>query len=158
METSEGNKALLANGDKGQGFGLLPEALSGRRKAVKVGEGGIVVVEKWSAQKLILIINYVSGAIAGLSDSTLRAMGTDSRSAATNMIQVLGEKVLGLVELSLRAEDRPKVKDLDAEEFLDVLEAVIDLNLTDSLIKKVKGLMAKLKPLQTGNGQSTPLK
>jgi hypothetical protein len=146
-----------AEGEKGQGFGLLPEALSNRRKVVKAGES-TVVVEKWSAQKLILIINYVSGAIAGLSDSTLRSIGTDARTAATSMISVLGEKVLGLVELSVRLEDRAKIKDMDGEEFLDVLEAVMDLNLTESFIKKVKGLMAKLKPLSTGNGPNTQSK
>jgi len=158
METPGGAQApMLKNADTDKGFGSLPEALSNRRKAVTV-QGGVVVVEKWSAQKLILIINYLSGAIAGLSDSTLREMGKDARAAATNMIQVLGEKVLGLVELCVRQEDRPKIKDLDAEEFVDVLEAVIDLNLSDSFLKKVKGLMARLKPLSTGNGQSTPSK
>lgn len=146
---------LLKNADKGEGFGTLPESLSKRRKAVTVGEGSVIVVEKWSAQKFILIINYVSGAIAGLSDSTLKAMGSDARSAATSMIGVLGEKVLGLVELSVRPEDRARIPGLDAEEFLDVMEAVIDLNLSDSFLKKVRGLMEKLRPLSTASGPNT---
>lgn len=154
METP-GTKLLSNAADKGEGFGKLPESLSHRRKAVAVSEGSVVVVEKWSAQKLILIINYVAGAISNLPESVLKSMGSDSRSAATSMIQVLGEKVLGLVELSVRLEDRPRIKDLDAEEFLDVMEAVIDLNLSDSFLKKVRGLMEKLRPLSTVSGPNT---
>jgi hypothetical protein len=139
-----------------KGFGLTPEALSGRRKAIPVSDGGLIVAEKWSAQKLILILGYASNAVSGLSAPSLK--GLDSKTTALTFIQVLGDKVLGLVELSVRPEDRDKIKDLDADELVDVLDAVIELNLTEKFTKKIQSLMERFKPLSTARPQVTPSK
>ena len=155
--TAAGKPPILQNGpglDKG--FGVIPEALSSRRKAISLSEGGVIVAEKWSAQKLILILDFAATAFNGLSASSLT--GLDGKSTAVAFIRILGDRVLGLVELSVRAEDRPKVATLDADELLDVLDAVLELNLTEKLTKKVQSLMGRLKPLSTAGVPTTPLK
>lgn len=137
-----------------KGFGLTPEALSGRRKAIPISDGGVIVAEKWSAQKLILILDFASNAVSGLSGASLK--GLDTKATALTFIQVLGSKVLGLVELSVRPEDRSKIAALDADELVDVLDAVIELNLTEKFTKKIQSLMERFKPLSTAKPQAIP--
>ena len=144
--------------EPGKGFDKLPEALSHRRKAIDLSDGGIVVVEKWSSQKFILVMDFIVSAVKDMPLDALKIGVSDSKETAVSMFKVLGKKVMGLVDLSVREEDRSKLADLDAEELMDVLEAVVSLNLTEKLIKKVQGLTERFKQLSTVVRLTTPLK
>lgn len=138
----------------------LPEALSKRNKIIGLEDGKTIVVQKWSTTKFISIVDYIMRSLGDIPQASLQKMvvGNDPRESAATFLSVLGSKVTGIVELSVREEDRNKIRDLDAEEFLDVLEGVLELNLTEKLIKKVQSLTAKFRQFGMGNGSNTPSK
>jgi hypothetical protein len=135
----------------------LPDSISKRTKAIKLTEGGVVIVEKWSAIKFLTVIDFIVNAVQHVPASTLKSVSTSPNALA--IFKVMGERAIGLIELSVRQEDAPKLKDLDAEELVDLLDAVLELNLTEKFLKKVKSLVARFQQFGgTAGLLSTPSK
>lgn len=124
----------------------IPPALGARGKAITLGEGAVVVVEKWSLQKFLQLTDYVFSAFGGdavrLNDLL---KGSEPGQVAGSFVTRLGSKLPGFIELSVRAEDREKVKDLLAEDALALLNAILDLNATEAFLKKVSELIDRFQ-------------
>ena len=63
---------------------------------------------------------------------------------------LMGKEVFGLVSLCVREEDAHKINgEMDLEELLCVVDAVVDLNVTERLVKKVKSLVGTFQLIKT---------
>lgn len=142
------------NGD----LSVVPDALAQRTRVVQV-EGGHVVVEKWTGQKLFQIMGLLADFLAARSVNELEAMKkAQPASAAVTLVKALGDRVVTFVQLSVSSEHRDSVPALVSEDFLDVLSAVVELNVTEKFIKKSFELVGMLRDRRELVSPSSPSK
>lgn len=135
----------------GSGMSKLPAGLSSHR-LVEVEGGRPIDVREWSAAKLIGMNEMISDAYEMINpqDAAEIASGKSSKTVGIFM-RILGEKVLSVVEMSVDEKDRDRIRDLSATDFLSVLEAVVEINITPRFLGKAKSLGAKLVNAWTGS-------
>lgn len=155
----------------------LPAALKGRAKIVHSDnpEVNAVMVQRWSIEKSQLIIPEIFGIWRELPESAKRkayALGgkqpeTDAEKAAQveGMIEVAMmaiehslKKTAYIIKLSVIKEDEDKVPLMDADELLDLAEAILEVNpnLIPKLKKKGPKLLARFGPLMGAKPKTTP--
>jgi hypothetical protein len=139
----------------------LPAAVAKRQRIVHMGDGeGVVVVTKWSGVKLLAILKDLFGSATQFPPEFAEAVQKgDFSGGALWLWENLQNKVIGIIELSVRPEDAGKIKELDAEDFLAVLDAILELNLTDGFLGKAKALVARARkalPKKTEKESSKP--
>ena len=129
-----------------EGMAKVPEAIAKRLLTVQTHLGPIIV-EKWSITRLTAIMSYMGSAIGNVSDIQIKAMVESGlpRIAAAHMITALGDRIPGMIELCVRLEDRPKIAEMDAEDALSVLDAAVELNMSEGLVGKVKALWLRFR-------------
>jgi hypothetical protein len=133
----------------------LPDALMKRHRVIELSEGGVLVVERWSISKSIYVFDFLANVLKGLPDDINAMAQLSAADLAVRMIKALGEKVTPFLELSVRPEDRGRIADLPADDALDLLVAVIELNFTEKFAKKVQELPGLFKSRWPANGKAT---
>jgi hypothetical protein len=114
------------------------DVLTKRQRIVTLeDQDGTVVVGKWSLTKGLALIREIMEAAGGASAEFADAIARKDTGALMGRWM---EKAVSLVEMSVRDEDRPRVRDLSVEDFLAVLVEVLDLNPTERLLGKAKAL------------------
>ena len=111
------------------------------------GEGH-VVIEKWSAIKMLTVIRdmgeLIDRATTGLPDDANVAV------FVSRMLRSIGESEQQFTNLILNSVCEPEgltseaVLDWEAEDYIGVLEKVFELNLTEKLQKKFQGLLKRV--------------
>ena len=136
-----------------------PPLLQNRNRIVQLESGDPVVVERWSAEKLFAILDHLSRIISDVPEESLKEIATGSAAfAAGVIIKMLGPKVIGIVTLTVREEDRPKLEGMSAMDLLNLAEAMMEINVTEEFLKKAWELMAKGKRLFVQRTGPTPSK
>lgn len=140
----------MQNEDKqgdGAGTATVPRPVMGRGRLVLTGDGSEIVVVPWSIPKFLEIMRIASEALAEFADVPVegsKALTTGQK--ITMIIERLGEGALmAIVRESVRPEDREKVATLNLEQGLELIDQIVDVNLTEGVIKKVGALAAKIK-------------
>lgn len=130
----------------GQDESKLPDALGKRVKVVSLSEGGTLTVTRWTLAKTMVMASWMAGAlkdVTGLREKDIK--DKSFMDIAKEFVTVLGDKLPEGLELAVDPVDRALVRDLPADDAMAVLEAVVDLNITDKLVGKVKGLLGRFK-------------
>lgn len=138
-----------------------PSALLKRNMLVQLEGGGQVVVQKWSVEKTFAILDYLVSVIRGMSDEALSKINVGGGvQSATAVWSILGGKVLGIIELSVSPEDRPKLnpKEITAMDLLNLIDAVMKVNITEEFVKKAVEVVGETKRLSALRGGVIPSK
>ncbi len=155
----------------------LPAALKGRAKIVPSENPAVdgVMVERWSIEKSNLIIPEIFAIWRELPESAKRKAyalgGKKAETDAEKMAEVEGmidvamtavehcwQRAQYLIRLSTIPEDREKVALMDADEAIDLVEAILEVNpnLIPKLKKKGPKLLARFGPLMGAKPKTTP--
>jgi len=123
---------------KGAGLEVLPEAIARRHCVVSLSERGeTVIVERWSLSKMLYVFEYVASFLKGVPNEELLKFKGQPFEIALRFIRLIGDKATGFLQLVVREEDRDRVtEDLPAEDALEILQAVVDLNFSEGFLKK----------------------
>lgn len=138
--------------DPGEGRQSLPKALGERERTIKLSDGsGTVIVPKWSWSKAIKVFQVLSSALDEVGEERAEKLkGKNTLEVIGTAIDILGEKMIPLLKVSVRADDADKVTDdLAPEDVIGILEAAIELNMTEGLTKKALGLWRRFVPKKT---------
>lgn len=137
----------------------LPDALGKRHKVISLSEGGTFVVTRWTLAKTIMMASWCANAVKDMTDFDPKSMDKtefkDFMEIAMRFIRQLGDKVPEFLELSVEPIDRAVVREMAADDALDVIHAIIELNITDKFLGKVKGLIATFKSRFGANAKTT---
>lgn len=122
------------------------EPLARREKVVLLDDGETpIVVREWSYSKTLAILKHLAQIINEVSPEDMGKLqkGSPLESAAT-LIEVLGDRVIGLMRLSVSAEDESHITgELSALDVLSLLEAILEVN--GDFLKKAKVLLTKFR-------------
>lgn len=155
----------------------LPAALKGRAKIVYSENPEVdgVMVQRWSIEKSQLIIPEIFAIWRQLPEQTKRkAYALGGKKAETDdekmaeveaMIEIAMtavehclDKTRYIIKLSAIEADKEKIPLMDADELLDLAEAVLEVNpnLIPKLKKKGPKLLARFGPLMGAKPKTTP--
>ncbi len=126
--------------------GVLPEALAKRQRVVRLETlDKTIIVEKWSLSKLLTIVGFLEGALKRIPKDDLASIAAGNKGSLAKTAGIIGPELPQFLALSVKESDKHLITDdIPGEDGLELLEAVLDLNLTGSLIKKGKALWARL--------------
>jgi hypothetical protein len=129
-------------------LGGIPPAMSKGSILVQLSEPvdgrGVVLVEKWSFTKAVAVTAMMGRAFDNLPREVLDDFGKgDWRAHVSDLAAAMGERIIDLVEESVRPEDRGLVRRLTSEDGLDVLTAVFECNLTERFLGKAVALVLR---------------
>ena len=124
-------------------------------------EGGDhVVIEKWSAIKMLTVIrdmgDLINRATVGLGDDTNVA------AFVARLLTCIGDSEAQFTNLILGSICEPKDIDSDdilnweAEDYIGVLEKIFELNLTEKLQKKFQGLLKRMLFQKSAEEEDAP--
>ncbi|MGH9461999.1 MAG: hypothetical protein ACRD1X_12320 [Vicinamibacteria bacterium] len=132
-------------------------ALAMRDKIVPLVDGDQVVVQRWSWAKSMAIFKRLGELLGDDSGGNLADFaGKKTLDVARRAVELLGGRIVDLIRLSVRPEDAEKVtEELPLEDVLTLLEAVVELNLTEGLQKKAASLWRRFRPTSGANGKSS---
>lgn len=143
----------------GQDESKLPDALGKRFKVVSLSEGGTITVTRWTLAKTMVMASWMTGAlkdVTSLKEENMKDFKDKSfMDIAKEFVTVLGDKLPEGLGLAVDPTDRGLVMELPADDAMAVLEAVVDLNITDKLVGKVKGLLGRFKSPEKPAPKST---
>ena len=111
--------------------------LDGRQRLVPVEGEGPILVEKWPLTKGLLLVKEIIATAGGAAAEITEAL---ARKDVGAILDRWAEKAIVIAELSVREEDRERIRLLTAEDFLAVLVEALDMNLTGRLLGKAKAL------------------
>jgi len=113
-----------------------------REKKVDLGNGGSITVKKWSTVKLLRIMGLLSAigkdSLHGIYDRETEKF--NPLQIASNILAAIGENtslIIDIVNESVPGSTAEDVGEWDPEDLLDVLTEILDLNLTETLGKKL---------------------
>jgi hypothetical protein len=147
--------------DKEGGAATLPAALGERERSIILADGsGSIVVPKWSWGKALKVFRILSDMLDDIGEERASKLkGKKTLEVVGVAIDLLGEKLMPLMQASVRTEDASKVTDdLAPEDVISILEAVIDLNMTEGLTKKAQGLWRRFARIKTENAEKSASK
>ena len=127
----------------GEGRQSLPKALSERDRTITLSDGsGTVVVPKWAWSKSVKVMRVLSRMIQDVGEERASKLrGKNTLEVVATALDVLGDEMIPFLKVCVREKDADKVTDqLAPEDVIGLLEAVIDLNMTEGLTKKALGL------------------
>ena len=124
----------------------VPDALKAT-KVVRLSDGTEVRVLQWSFTRLLEILDRLDGWLSGIPKEKLdKIINGTPQNAAFGFIGVIGSRSLDLIRVSVDKPDA--VKDaINAEDALSLLEAVMELNMTDNMLKKGGALWTRFQRL-----------
>lgn len=128
----------------------VPAALRGTR-SVKLSTGETVQATRWSWTKFMDIVEHLDKWLGDVDNATVDRITKGSvRHAAFGFIQLIGKKAIDFCKLAV---DKPDLvnDDLTPEDVIALLEAILDLNMTENLLKKANALWTKFQPLSRGS-------
>ncbi len=126
----------------------LPDAIGKRHKVISLSEGGSLTLTRWTLAKTMIMSSWMAGAIKDMTGIDAKNLvGDDFMDTAKRFVTVLGDKLPEFLGLAVDPIDRGTVNDLPADDALEVLEAVIELNITAKFLGKVKGLLGRFKSM-----------
>ena len=130
--------------------GDTPKALR-TAELVEISDGPITV-KKWSYLRALQIMKYLGSSWTELLQARA-AMDSakDLQQILAASLEFLGPKVLTVVKLSVDAPDRV-TEETSLEDMLELFAAVLELNVTEKLVKKVKALLGKWKQMSPAEG------
>lgn len=123
----------------------LPDALAKRHRVVNLSEGGTFIVQRWAIAKAMLMAGWMAGALKGVDTKIFE--GADTLGIAQQLVQVLGDRVVEFLSVAVDPVDKATVLEIPADDALEVLQAIIELNITEKFRKKVMELFGLFKPL-----------
>lgn len=131
-------------------MGAIPPAMAKGTILVQLAkpvEGkATVLVEKWSFTKAIAVLAMMGRSFDTLPRAVIDEFAKgDWRAHVSDLAAALGERLLDVVEESVRKEDRGIIRSalLDSEDGLGILEAVFECNLTERFVGKAVALVSK---------------
>lgn len=145
--------------EKDAGLDQLPVALVTRGQVVELegAKGKHVVVTKWTLSKSQLIVKWVSELFEKASVEDKKTLDSgDVLKIATMAMSTWGDRLIVFLKLCVRRDDEALITpDLELEDALGILVAVIEMNFTDGMKKKVARLMEALPRKSAEGGSST---
>lgn len=134
----------------------LPDALGKRHKVISLSEGGTFTVTRWTLAKTMIMAGWVAGAVKDITGFDQKDLeGKDFMDVAKTFVTTLGEKLPDFLGLAVDPIDRQTVNELPADDALEVLEAVVELNITPKFLGKVKGLLGRFRSLIPSTANKT---
>jgi len=134
----------------------VPEAISKRHRVITLSEGGSFTVTRWSIAKTMLMSSWLAKAVKDMPGVEKAIEGVSPMELGTKLVDLLGDKLVDFLGMSVDPADKATVLDLPADDALEVFQAIVELNVTDKLLKKVKELSglfrSKFLPV---NGKNT---
>lgn len=120
----------------------VPEAFSKRHKVISLSEGGqTITITRWSIAKTMIMSGWLSRVIKDAVGFDVKQIeGLTSIELGAKMVEVLGDKIIEFLGLAVDPVDKGMIAELPADDALEIFQAIIDLNVTDKLIKKVTEL------------------
>lgn len=128
-----------------QDLTVVPQALRLRAKAFTLEDGNVVTVEKWSLQKTIQVVDFVLSSFSSDTSELEDLLKGNAGSIARSIVQRMGGRVSGFIELSVRSEDRPKLQNISFEDALDLMDIILKVNASEAILKKVSELQAQVR-------------
>lgn len=134
-----------------KGGASLPEALV-RTRTVQLEGGEVVTVERWSFSRMLQIIGFLEKELESIPKESLdRVLSGNAFQAALRFMQLLGGRVIGFLRISVSETDRERItQELSAEDVMELVDAVLELNLSERLLKKGTALWARYQPRLKG--------
>ncbi len=123
-----------------------------RSRIVELSDGETVTVKKWSYVRALEMMKFLGDSWKELLTArAAMAAASNLEEAISSTLKFLGPKALQMVRLSV---DKPEVvhEDIDLEDMLELLQATLELNLTERMVKKAKALLGKLKSFLPAEG------
>lgn len=168
----------------GSALAEAPKALVGRQKIIRSDneEVGEVMVQRWSIEKWKLLVGDLVEIYTGLpprakaalwklgekeeepKEGEAGSLAQESEEDSPMAILVLAlaetgiDRVISICRWSVRPEDRDKVMQMDADELIDLVQAVLETNprLIPKLKKKGAEILARFAPGTKASNGSTP--
>jgi hypothetical protein len=109
-------------------LGKVPAALKNRVRDVTLSDGTVVRLVKWSLLKFIDLVDLIGNP----------------------------KEWERLARESVRPEDRESLKDLPAEDILEIVTAARDMNLTETALKNVGSLLGTARAYGEAMKSPTP--
>ena len=147
----------MTDASKG-GAATLPSALGKRERVIQLSdEAGTVIVKRWAWSKSVAIINHLVQMVAEVPDAQAQKLkGKKTLDIAGAALEIFGARMIPLLQLCVREEDASKISDeLPFEDVISILEAVIDLNLTEGFQKKAVGLWKRFTRSEKASQEPT---
>ena len=130
-------------GDQKKG---VPDALKGSRVVI-LSDKTEVRVLRWSMPRLLEIFDRLEGWLTDVPKEKIdKIINGTPQSAAFGFVGLIGARSMDLIRASVEKPD-VIMDDFPAEDALALLEAVMDLNLTDNLVKKGMALWTRFQQL-----------
>jgi hypothetical protein len=129
------------------------------KTVVKLRGGQLVTVKRWAWTKSLLVMNHFEGIWSQLIAAKLEAPTKDGlKDFKMKLFRILGDSALDFVLFSTDKADEETIRAAagesgDFEDMLALVSAAVDLNLTESVVKKVAPLVAKLIRLMPGGNE-----
>ncbi len=127
----------------GEGRQSLPDALGERERTIKLSDGsGAIVVRKWAWSKSVKVLRVLSQIIQDVGEERASKLrGKNTLEVVSTALDVLGDEMIPFLKVCVQEKDADRVTDeLAPEDVISLLEAVIELNMTEGLTKKALGL------------------
>lgn len=125
----------------------VPAAISQATKLVDLPSGLQVTVVKWSFTRALEVMRYVEEKLKDTNKESLDSILKGSAfSMAMGTLNLMGKQMLGVVRLSVIPEDRDKIQEsMPADDVMVLVEATLEMNLTEVLVKKVTALWTRFE-------------
>lgn len=124
---------------------MVPDAIAKRRVAISVDGGKVIVVERWTITKLIMMTAWLTKNLKNASEFFKDGATFEAFDFATKMLEGLDSKVPEFLQLAVGPDQAADVLELPAGDALEVIVEVIQMNLTDKLAKKAQELIGLFK-------------
>ena len=132
---------MTADNTAGSG-NSLPAALGKREIMVTLLDGaGTVTVTRWSWSKSVKIFKHMSEILSTVSDEQAAKMKGRGYEVAAGMMGIMGDRVVEILKAGVSPEEAAKFSDdSPAEDIVAITDAMIQINMTEGMTKKVLGL------------------
>lgn len=144
---------MAAEEGPGEGRQSLPDALGEFDRTITLsGEKGTVVVPKWAWRKSVKVLRVLARMLQDVGEERAAMLrGKNTLEVVSTALDLFGEEMIPFLKVSVREKDADKVtEDLEVEDVLTILEAVIELNMKEGLTKKVLGLWKQFTRVKMG--------
>jgi len=141
-----GNGGTATKPKMGDEMGKLPDGLVDKTRMVEIPGQKPITVHKWSVMKLIAMNEMMAQAADGVTKADMAVMKSGDVGGIMGLaMRKLGPKLIEVVEMSVAQEDRGRIREMDTDDFLGVVEAVVEMNVTEKLLGKLRTLGAGLR-------------
>jgi hypothetical protein len=125
-------------------LGTLPAALGRRQRILSLSDGQTVTVSKFSLTKTLAVFEYLASLFKDVPKEELELLQGNAVGLSMKILHTLGDKAPGLLRMCVSKDDEQKLSgDTDFDDCVSVLAGCLELNVTETLTKKV----AELKEL-----------